>query len=295
MTASAGALGQFGIGSTSPVTQRLEFAEESLVMTEAIIDGNGVKGTRERSIDRVRGGLQRITGNVRFQPNAVEWAALLPWFTGGTPTGSPTVTYPLADSLTGKYVTVDRVAKVYTYNGVVPDTATIRGRENMPIELDLGLVGLTETQGNSGTFPALSLDTTNGPFVFSDAVIVVGGTTITCKEFELQMDNRIDKERFFNGLTLSAAVAHDRHTMFRSNLPFGDWNALYGSAGAAGATITVTCTNANAVLTISLVKVAFPRTGARVAGRTEVMLPIAGEAFKSGATASVVITLNPGP
>jgi len=53
--------------------------------------------------------------------------------------------------------------------------------------------------------------------------------------------------------------------------------------------------NGGAVLTFSLAALTFGRESPLVPGRQEIMYPVRGKAFKSGSTAEVVCSLNPGP
>lgn len=297
MTAAVGSLGALGIDTVSPVTARFDFRSEALVMDEGMINANGTRGTRSQDISRIRSGLQRITGPINMQPNAVEMANLLGWITGGTPTGSPTVTYPLADTLPSRYVTIDRRTKVFTYTTVKVDRATFRCAQGEPLEVDLSLVAVSESVGNSGTFPVLSINTANGPFVLSDLVINIGASNgVTLKNFEVTIDNKLDKDRFFNATTLASIETLDREVMFTGgNIPYGDWSALYGASSNTGLNVVATFTNGGAVLTMTMSKVVLPRKSPHIDGRREILLPLSGQCYANGATAELVITQNPGP
>lgn len=296
MAASVGMLGQLGIDSASPVTKRFDYASEELVMTEEVINANGLRGTLSHSVTRCRMGLQRIGGPVRLQPNAVETALLLPWMMGGSTSGTPTVTYTLGDTQPSRYVTIDRLAKVFTYSGCKVNTATWRSSQGMPLQLDLQILGVSETVANSGTFPALSIDVANTPWVFHDCALVADGTTVLTKEFELTINNYLDPDRFFNATTLATVESHDRSVDFRCTLPYGDYYALYPAGSSAGVTVTATFTNGSAVLVFSMTKVIFPRMSPRTPGRVEIMLPLQGRAYmSSGGTKELIVTLNPGP
>ena len=292
MTAAMGYHAQLEISASNPVDTRFDFISESLGVDENFIDTNGLRGTRDRSIERVRQGIRHIGGQIRLQPTAVELAALLPWILGANASGT---TYAIADTLQSRYVTVDRVSKVMTYNGCVIDRCTIRGSQGEPLDITLDVCGLDETVGNSGTFPSLSLDTTTGPFVFTDGVFSINSTTVNARSFELVVNNHIDRERFFNSLTAVSLIPMDRHVMLNTQLPYGDASALYAT-GAGGVACTLTFTNGGTSLALTMPKVAFPRKSPTYqAGRAEVMLPLAGNAYKSGSTASLTATLDSTP
>jgi hypothetical protein len=287
--------GQLGIDTNATVTLRQDYVHEDVKVQEEFKDTNGLRGTREHDITRVRAGNRRIGGPITMEPTAVEWAALLPWILGGTPSGT---TYPLADSApTGRYVVVDRGAKVFSYNGCQVDRATIRGSEGNALEVTLDVVGIDESVGNSGTFPSLSLDTTTGPFMFTDSsgAVSINSATTNIKNIEIVIDNQIDKGRFYNSQTLVTVQPMDRHITVAFDVPYGDSSALYNT-GAGGVAVTATFTNGTVSIAFSFVKVTFPRESPTyVNGRGEVMLRLRGKAYKSSSTLSLVTTLDSTP
>lgn len=282
---------QLGIDTASTVTKRFDFQSESLACDEEFIDTNGLRGTRAHAVERLRQGNRRVGGQIRLQPTAVELANILEWILGGTKSGT---TYPLADALTDRYVVVDRGSKVFSYNGVVVDKCTIRGAQGEPLDVTLDVVGKDETVGNSGTFPSLTLDTTTGPFIFTDLAFSINATTVQAKEVEIVIDNKVDKDRFFNSQTATALYAMDRVITLKTSLPYGDANALYNT-GVGGVATTATFTNGATSLLFDFAKVAFPRKSPTVPGREEVMLPLEGTAYKSGTTLELVTTLDSTP
>ena len=288
-----GYAGQLGIDTVSPVTVRFSFRSSTLGVEEEFVDTNGLRGTRDRDISRIVAGTRRADGGLRLQPDAVELALLLPWIMGGAPSGVGTVTYPLADTLSSRYVVVDKVAKVCTYDSVYVDRFTISGSQGEPLDMELDCAGIDETVGNAGTFPALSIDSANTPFLFQQLSLSVGGVTYFSRDFRCVVDNALDKDRFFNSQTRTAITPTDRHVSVHCTLPAKDAWAAYG-AGAGGLAVTATFTNGGAVLTLSLVKVAFPRKPVSV-DPGEIFIPMEGIAYHSGSTASLVATLNVGP
>lgn len=291
MAAARGMMTQLGIGATVPVTTRLDFQREGLKNTEEIIDGNGLRGTLSSNVDRTRVGLQRIGGTISLMPNVVELAAVLQWVLGGTPTGVGTVTYPVSDTLFTRAVSVDRIAKVFSYPAAGVDKATFRASQGECLTVDLDLVGTTESVGNAGTFPALSIDTASGPWIYSDAVITIGGTTVTPKNIEISVSNVIDRDRYFNSNTIASLVNHDRQVMFSCLLPYGDQSAIYDS-GSGGVTVVCTFTNGTNILTFSMVEVVFPKDSPNAEGRSEIMLPISGRAYQTASTKEIVTTIQ---
>jgi len=281
MSASIGTFGALGIGTADPVTQRLNYESEDFTRKDEVIDGNGIRGTRSSDIELQRDSLQRIDGPVSLIPTALEFTYLLDWILGGT--GAAGV-YPLGDVLSTRYVTIDRKTKVYTYTGVGVNKATFKASRGTALKVDLDLVGQTSAVANSGTFPAIDLDITTKPFIFSDLTITVNGTTVSTNEFEVTVDNKIDKDRYFNSLNLTAINALDREVMFKSSLPYGDHEAIRAAmnAGSNGLAVVATFTNGNTSIVFTLPAVAVPMHEPGTPGRVEIMLPVEGRAFRKG-------------
>ncbi len=207
------------------------------------------------------------------------------------------MTYPLADTVPSRYMVTDRVTKVFIYDHVLVDTATLTASEGKPLDLALGLVGKGEDFGNAGTFPALTIDAADGPFIFSDCVLTVGGTPYNAKSIKLELLNHIDRTRFFNSTTLSSTTnAMDREVKVSLSLPYGDAVALFGSGDAgAGVAVVATFTNGSAVLTLTMSYVDFGKDSPSVKGRQEILLPINGVCYASGTNKELICQLNNGP
>ncbi len=287
---SAGYASQVGISENNPVDVRFEFARCMLGAHESIIDANGIVGSRSRDIERVRNGLIRVNGSLEMEPTAFEWAAILPWIMGGTPTGGPSFTYPLGDQMPTRFISVDKIAKVFTYAGCAVNKFTLRGAQGEALKLTIEVIGTTETEANAGTFPSLVIDLTTRVFVFHDGSITVGGTPTLLKSWELTVDNHIDPERFFNSVTLASTLALDRTTTFKTQIAYDSvlGAAIYGT-GISGAAIAINHTNGNSTLNIAMPAVSFPKQGIPVPGRVEEMLEINGVAYRSALASELSI------
>lgn len=301
MAAAVGTLGKMGIGASSPTDWAIDFKSESLKLRQERPDGNGVRGTRSRTVERTKAGLKRINGPLSFQPNAADLHRLLPW---GFGTAAETISgtnkrYRLAEAAATRYVQIDRHAKVFTYSLVGVNTMTFRCEQGQILDVDLDCLASTETVGAAGTFPAIYTDITTNPFILSEVALTVGGTTVTAKSFEVGLDNKLDSDRFFNSNTLSAVVALDRMVTFKTLLPYGDFTALYDLGAATGVAVVITLTNGSVVMTMTMPKVTFPPISPNVPGRVEVMLELEGQAFRYGDPsdadkAEIIVTLDTG-
>lgn len=293
---SAGYASQLGIDTANPTTKRFEFASCGLALHGDIIDANGVTGSRSRDKERTRDGLQHINGPIEMEPTAVEWALLLPWILGGAVTGGPNFSYALGELQPTRFVQVDKIAKVYTYASCAVNRFTLSGGQDQALKCILEVIGISETPGNAGTFPALAIDLTTAPFVFTDGVLTLAGSTVTPKSWSVTVDNHIDGDRFFNSRTLAGILALDRTTTVTMQIPFDTviGTAIYNS-GAAGAALAINHTNGNQTLNLSMPGLTFPAQGSIIPGRLEEMLQIAGVARRVALASELVITSNATP
>lgn len=291
MAAAQGFAAHLGIDTADPVTKEYEFLSESIALTEEFVMSEGIRGERSRPKEAVRQGTRRVGGSIRMRPTPVQLAALLPHVMGLAASGT---TFALGDTFSDLYVTVDRVGKVFTYNGCKIDKAIFRGSAGQPLEMELQILGKDETVGNAGTFPSLTIDITTSMFMFSDLVLSIGGTAYEAFDFELEIDNMLDPDRVFNSLTRSSIPVTDRAVRIGTNLPYGDATAAYNS-GVAGVAVTATFTNGATSILFTLPAVLFPRESPTVQGKSEIRLPLRGEAKKSSSTKELTITLDSTP
>jgi hypothetical protein len=291
MAGAYGVQAKFGVGDVAPATQALDIQSEGLKQVVEKVDLNGLKGSRSRDITRVREGRKRVGGPITLFPTPVELAYLLPKILGGTPVGQ---NYPLAETVPTFITQADRVMKVFTYNGLAVTRATFRGQSGGGLELTLDCIGQTETPGNAGTFPAIFIDTTTTPFMFHDLVLTLGGTPYQCNDLTLTIDNAIDAERFWNSQTLVTAQATDRNINISLTVPYGDASAFYTPATASAA-VVATFTNGTVSVAFSLAAVAVAWESPVINGRGELVLPVNGQAYKTGATLELVTTLDSTP
>lgn len=292
MAGAYGVQSQFGVGTAGAgsATLLLEILGENIAQRTERIDTNGLKGTRSRYINRVREGRRRVGGTVTLNPSPTELVFLLQRILGGTPSGT---NYPLAEVLPTFMAQSDRVLKVFTYPVLAATRANFRAASGGALELGLDVVGTTESVGNAGTFPALSLGSTlaDQPFVYTDSAIVINSTSYQSVSFDLTIDNAIDAERFLNSQTLVTVQATDRVVTVNFGIPYGDGSALY-TPGTATISASITFTNGTVSLSFSMSNIHAAWESPVANGRGEMILPINGVAYRSSSTAEIVTTLD---
>lgn len=289
---------QLGLNSagTIPVDTKLDFVRLNYGADENLIDGNAMRGTRSRSLERVRIGTRAVGGTIVFWPTPVELAYLLPWIMGAGPTGGgQTKTYSLASVLPTKSLSIDRVQFVQNSLGVVVNRATFRGRRGQPLEVELDLMGIDEALGNPGTFPSLTADTTSKIFVFHDAAVSINSTTYQLRDLDLVIDNRVDGERYLNSQTRTALYSMDRQVSFLTNIPWGDASGLYQLAGTDGFSFSTTWTFGNCALNFTMPKAFWMRKPIEIPGREELYYPMQGMGLATAADNELSCTLDSTP
>lgn len=301
MTAAIGTLGRLGIGASSPVDYCLDFKSAPFGAKQESMNGNGVRGTLQHTVERVRAGLIRVDGTVDLTPQAADYHRLWPWVLGGAAVtiSGTNKRYNEAETAVERYLTIDKHQKVMTYDGVVVNQATLTASQGEFLDMNLDLVGKTETVGNAGTFPGIYADVTTNPFIMSHLTLSVNSTTVTAKTFEVTVNNNVDKDRYFNSNTLSKAIWLDREVRFKTQLPYGDFTALYNTGAETGIAVLATFQIGSVVMTVSMQKVVFEPVTPPVEGRREVMLDLEGRAYRSGTQTDatkdqIIVTLDTG-
>jgi hypothetical protein len=282
-----------GWGSSNPVDTAIEFNSESIRKSATILETGGIRGTRSHPKERTRSGTYTVGGSMSCNPGPTELAFLLPYILGANASGT---TFALAETLPSAYITVDRVAKVFTYAGMKVNRGTFRCSQGQLLQLDLDLMGKTETVANAGTFPSLTLGT-EAPYVFHDAVITIASTAYPVSDLDITIDNRLEGNRFQNSQTRTELPTMDRTVTVTVNTEFtSSTTALYDAANNyTGLSCTVVFTNGNYSITFTLPALQVPAQSPVVGGRNEIMMPLQFTARKSGSTAELTVTNDSTP
>lgn len=288
MALTAGYLGQLGISANDPVDVAYEFTSESLRKTGANIEHEGIAATRSHRSERIRANNYSIGGQISMTPCPEELSTLLPWILGAN---ESTGVFALAETVPDRYVTIDRGAKVFKYTGCKVNTATFSAAEGTPLTLELDIIGQTETPGNSGTFPSLTI-TKTAPFMFYDAVSSIASTAYAFKSFRLTINNNL-LVAYNNSQSASYIVAGDRQISLEMTTPYSSSEtALYGQA-VAGLATTLTLTNGSYSIAFALAKWQVPDLTPVITTKNgEVVLTMTGMARMSGTTRELITTLD---
>ena len=287
MAAAQGFASQLGWAASGTADTRFEFISESLRKTGSFHYSNGIQGSREYDGGRVVAGVNRVAGTIVMQPNPVELDALLPFILGAD---ESTDVFDLADALQLRDIAIDRVTKVFTYAYCVCARAVFSVTSGGPLQLSMDIIGRTESVGNAGTFPSLSIGVLTGPYMMhNNTTATVGGSSITFRDLEITIDNMVDDSRYLNSQNIVSSVAQDRNITIALTAPYGDSSSFY-SLSSAGVASVFTFTNAGASITFTFGKIHYPVESPIVEGKSEIWLPLSGRACKTGSTPSLRVT-----
>lgn len=298
---SMGYAAQLGMdASSATVTEAYEFTSETITMDQALAIQDGIRGSRARTIERVKAGIQTIGGSLTMNPSPAELRKLLPRILGGAETADTGfATYALAETLPSFYLVVDRVAKVYTYTGCYVDSAVFKSGQGQLLDLTMMIEALSESVGAAGTFPSLTIDTTT-PFIFHEVVLTLGGTSIPCMELEITIDNMLKKDRFTNSQTRTHLPPMDRRVSIKATAEYTSTTTALYNTGVAGVTATAKFNYGGAgagaagkSLLFTFGNVIFPaKKSPAVGSKDEITLVLEGDARKTSTTPEVAVALD---
>jgi hypothetical protein len=278
---------------------QMEFLEFDGGQTIELVDSSDQanRGFFDHAMERVTQGLKIIRFKITMQPSPSELDILIPLMGFAQ---SPTDTFTPTDNFDALDFSViaDRVAKVHTYAGCIVDKAIFKGAKGRtPITLELHIVGKTETEGNAGTFSASALDTDHN-YAFTEGVLTLEGSARPFSQFALGIENNVFAS-FNNSQTAECIHPTDRNVWLACSSPYNTTHAdLYTKAahsgaiatdvdGAAGSLVFTRSTKSTTFTFANLKSIA---KSPNIPSRSEIRLDQFYKAYRSGSTASVIIT-----
>lgn len=289
---SQGAQAQMCIDESSIDTnsQPLHFYQETLTAEHDLIDDGdqSMRGTRTHPEERVSEGLNPVEGSTWHYATPDELDALLPWALGAAENFD---VFNVAETIPARNIAIDKVAKVFTFNNCYVKRMIITGQTGGLITFKFDIEALTVSEGNAGSFPALT-HSTQRAYAFHEGVMTLFGSARKYNQFALVVDNHTERE-FNNSKTATDIGSRDREIWLYTSTPYtSDETALYTTpAGSvAGAAATLVFTNGNLSTSIALGNLKAFAKVPTVAGKRQIRLPFRGKAFGDGATPDIKIT-----
>ncbi len=280
-------------GTAVTVDQGFVFVSESIAKRGVIIERVGLRGSRSHQADDTRVGPYTVGGQLVLEPTPEDLAIWLPRILGADPSGT---TYNLAEILPSFTLSVDRVAKVFTYAGCKVNRAVFQGAQGGLLRLTLDIVAQSESVAVAGTFPSLTLGVTQ-PYIFSDLALTLASAAREVKQFDLTIDNGLITDRFMNSLVIVSAPEGDRAIGLRTMHAWAAANTDLYAQALAGAAGSLQLTNAlggtpptGYQTTFSFATLQVPARSPVVPGRQEFFLNLDMVARKVGSTPELAVT-----
>lgn len=282
-------------------SEAYEFLSENLVSTTTLADNSAyaIRGTRSHAKERVTQSLVYINGSISMNPSPSELDNLLPRILGAT---ESTDIFALDDALPSFNVMIDRVAKVHTYSTCYVNRATFSGTKGRLIELKLDIIGVSETEGAAGSYPAITIDE-DIAYVFHEGVLTVQGGTEMFDRFVLTIDNHLEPE-WNNSQTATDIAPRDRSITLSVSTPYtSDETALYttpagtssGNGSSAGAAGSLVFTNGGLSTTFAFANLKSIARTPNVSGKRQIRLPLNYRAYTSSTTKELIVTHDSAP
>lgn len=280
--------------AVSPIdtsSEPFEFVSESLRQTIERSESEGIRGTRSRHGERVTQGLKRVGGSITLNPSPTELDKILPRILGAAESSD---SFALDETLPEFLVCIDRIVKVHTYSGCKVSRATFAGSAGQKMTLTLDIVGKSESEGNAGTFPSITIDAEECYMVFQ-AVLTLDSTAREFESFSLVIDNMLDT-KFRNSQTATDISPSDRMVELTLTTPYTSAeSALYSTPAAGSVRLTgisgsLVFTSGSNSLTFTLNSLKPQSQTPVVNARTgEVELQLVYRAYKTGSTNELVV------
>jgi hypothetical protein len=287
MGISAGVAAQLGWADSGTADKAFSFISESLRKTGVNIGDDGIRGTRSEASERIRASNFTIAGSISMQPNPAELVDILKWC-GLSAAGT---TYTLTEAVTSRDVTVDRVAKVFTYAGCYVNRATFSSSEGSPLSVTLDLVGKTETVANAATFPSLSFSAA-APFMHTDGTFSLVSSSRTPKSSVITIDNMLIAA-FNNSQSAGFITTGGRRVSAEFTLPYSSAETDLYAQAVAGSAATITYAVGGYSLAFALASLQCPDNAPVVTNKNgEIVLQVAGIARTVSTTKELIVTFD---
>lgn len=267
-------------------TEAYEFVSESVRKSLTILDTSGIRGTRSHPKERTRDGTYTIGGQIRMHATPAMLDLLLPRILGAN---ESTDVFALAETLPEFDLLIDRVAKRFVYGACKISRATFRCQAGGLLELDLDVVGKTETV-SATSFPTITAPI-DAPYVFSDAVLTLVSSSRIVTQWELTIDNAI-QARFSNSQAATDLQATDRIITASLTTPYTSSEVdLYGLNVGSSAAATFVFTNGGYSTQFAIANLQIPDNSPTVENRNgEILLNLTGTAKTSSTTKELIVT-----
>jgi len=270
-----GALTKLSIGGTA-----MAVISENLGEKDTHLEREGLRGSRSHNAADVRIGPKHVSGTIVLEPSPAELLTLAQYAIGS---GGA-----VANAVPTFAVVVDRNEAVKTYQTNKINRLKLSGRQGGILRAELDIIGETETDGGTVAAPDSA-----APYIFSDLILTLAGSSQDTESFDLEIDNHIDRERFLNYTTLPALVELDRTVKLRTTHPYNDATNTLLNQAVAGAAGTLALTDAGAsstTRTFTFGTLQVPYKTPSIPGKREVLVELDMTARTAINTAEIAVS-----
>ena len=281
--------GDIGTG-TANNGRAVEHLQNTLGLSQQMVRTNGMRGDVDHHGDRTRYNIRNVGGRIVLAPSPTELSNLRAILFGTS--GALTTAGPIEfDAF------VDRDQRRFIYTGCRVTRAEFRSATGGMLSLTLDIVAKDETNVATA-LPALAIPS-QAPMMHHDSANAIilnsgGSTALTLEPTELMWAiNHVMKEDcYYNSLTRTVIPQVDRVVDVMTVVPYNDLMIAAGlhemPYAGFGATTNIGRMNigytavetGNIGFSCILPKVKWSRQSPEDDGRTEIMLSLAGQAFK---------------
>jgi len=274
---------KMGIGTTSTVDLPLIFESENIARSQKYEDDRGITGTVQEYNEHARVTEEDYSGTIELPCTPDNLRYLLPPVLGAAASGT---SFPLAETVPARYLSIDRGARVFTYLGYF-GKMVIKGQAGQKIRMSVDFVGKSLSVDSAGTFPSLSMPT-NPPYAFQDVTLSLESSSRKPNDFELTIDRALDAVRR-NALAPDIIQATALKVMLASTIQWNDDNYdILTTTGAAG---SVTLTNGGLSCTFSMATLLADQKDPSIPDKTSLVpLKVNLQAKRTSSTAILVVT-----
>lgn len=279
-----GAKCKMGIGATSTVDLPLNFDSEDVKVAQEWSADSGCVGTTQEYAEHARIVSKKGGGTINLDATPYNLRYLLPCVLGGVPSGT---SYPLAETVPERYLTIDRGFKVFTYFGKF-SKMVLKFSPGQKVKMSVDFKAYSVTEDVAGSFPSLSIPT-DPPYVCSDAALTLVGSARVMRDGELTIDRAIDEIQA-NDLGPDALLETALKVMLTCTNPWNeDHSDILESDGAAG---SIVMTNDGLSASFSIAKLLCDRADPTASGgkKSPVPMKLNLEGKRTASTAILVVT-----
>lgn len=292
-------------GTFNSSAKRFPVVRDTIGLDNEKLDGDGTTGTRSIYDALSRDGVDKVAGQVEFNPTFYIFDTLLPYILGGAESVD---TFPVADTLPDFDRLKDMGGKIIKHTGLKVSKAELTFAPGL-LKLVCDCVGKTEVaSGLSWSSAALGVDSSRDrPYAFQDCTVTINSGTRKIRQGVLTIDNKCEAIYSSGSVTAEEIMPQGSRVVTLASthptssteydqlyLSTGDYpQILSGSSDGNSATIALSYTDVDdtsVVTTITLRKLRAPKKTPVFESKGEMFYVPVWQARHDGTNAEISVT-----